>query len=77
MLMRKILGFAAFLLAAFTLTLVATPSQALETGAPVPKFVVKDSTGKTHQLSDFKGKYVVLQWSNYGCPFDKTQQVSY
>jgi peroxiredoxin len=34
-----------------------------------PDFTLKDSNGKEHTLSGFKGKYVVLEWVNYGCPF--------
>ena len=38
-------------------------------GAPAPGFTLTDSNGKTHSLDDFKGKYVVLEWFNPGCPF--------
>lgn len=34
-----------------------------------PDFTLKDSNGKEHSLSDFKGKWVVLEWVNFGCPF--------
>ncbi len=43
----------------------ATP----KVGAPAPGFTLTDSNGKTHSLGDFKGKYVVLEWFNPGCPF--------
>lgn len=36
-----------------------------------PEFTLKDSKGVSHNLSDFKGKYVVLEWINYDCPFVK------
>lgn len=36
-----------------------------------PSFNEKDSTGKSHQLSDFKGKWVVLEWYNKDCPYVK------
>ena len=36
-----------------------------------PEFELKDSNGKAHKLSDFKGKWVVLEWMNYDCPFVK------
>ena len=36
-----------------------------------PNFTGTDSNGKTHQLSDFKGKRVVLEWVNFECPFVK------
>ncbi len=34
-----------------------------------PDFTLKDAKGNTHSLSDFEGKWVVLEWVNYGCPF--------
>lgn len=34
-----------------------------------PNFTGVDSNGKSHNLSDFKGKVVVLEWSNHECPF--------
>jgi peroxiredoxin len=40
-----------------------------KTGAPAPGFTLTDSHGKTHSLGEYKGKYVVLEWFNPGCPF--------
>lgn len=40
-------------------------------GRPAPSFAVKDSNGRTRSLAEFKGRYVVLEWLNYGCPFVK------
>lgn len=45
--------------------------QMAEVGKSAPNFTLKDHTGKTHNLTDFKGKYVVLEWVNYDCPFVK------
>jgi peroxiredoxin len=39
--------------------------------AEAPAFTLKDTTGKEHSLADFKGKTVVLEWFNHGCPFVK------
>jgi peroxiredoxin len=36
-----------------------------------PGFTLKDLDGNEHSLSDFKGKIVVLEWTNFGCPFVK------
>lgn len=44
-------------------------SAAVETGAPAPDFTLTDTTGTEHSLSDFSGKYVVLEWTNHQCPF--------
>jgi len=38
-------------------------------GQNAPDFVAKDTQGKEHKLSDFAGKFVVLEWTNPGCPF--------
>ena len=48
-------------------TAVAAP----QVGQPAPEFTLTDSNGKSHKLSDFKGKFVVLEWLNHGCPFVK------
>lgn len=44
---------------------------AAEVGKPAPAFTATDSNGKTHSLSDFAGKTVVLEWTNHDCPFVK------
>jgi peroxiredoxin len=49
---------------AFTLTLFAA-----RVGEPAPDFTGTDSHGKTHKLSDYRGKFVVLEWTNNGCPY--------
>jgi peroxiredoxin len=41
----------------------------VETGAEAPDFTLTDTTGTEHSLSDFGGKYVVLEWTNHQCPF--------
>jgi peroxiredoxin len=38
-------------------------------GEPAPAFTLTDINGTTHNLSDFKGKTVVLEWVNPECPF--------
>ena len=42
-----------------------------EIGKPAPDFTLHDLDGKQVKLSDFKGKIVVLEWINEGCPFVK------
>jgi len=44
---------------------IATP----RIGQPAPNFVALDSNGQTVRLQDFRGKVVVLEWTNDGCPF--------
>ncbi len=38
-------------------------------GKPAPAFTVSDLDGKPVHLADYKGKTVVLEWTNFGCPF--------
>jgi len=39
--------------------------------AAAPAFKLKDTHGKEHALSDYRGKIVVLEWVNHGCPYVK------
>jgi len=38
-------------------------------GAPAPAFTCADSNGKQRSLGEFKGRTVVLEWTNRGCPY--------
>jgi peroxiredoxin len=40
-------------------------------GSVAPDFSLTDTKGNTHSLSEYKGKYVVLEWFNPECPFVK------
>ncbi len=54
------------------LALVAPEVQAAaRVGEAAPAFSLADSNGKTHSLADYKGKTVVLEWTNHECPFVK------
>lgn len=55
------------LLASFSLTTYA----GVEVGKPAPDFTGIDSNGKQYSLSQFKGKTVVLEWTNHDCPYVK------
>ncbi|HEY0158279.1 MAG TPA: redoxin domain-containing protein [Thermoanaerobaculia bacterium] len=37
-------------------------------GKAAPEFAAADTYGKTHSLSQYRGKWVVLEWLNHGCP---------
>ncbi len=58
--------FIAFLLLLPFMTVSANP---VSVGDAAPDFSLKNITGKTVKLSDLKGKTVVLEWTNPGCPF--------
>ena len=45
----------------------------VELGKPAPDFSLKCIDGKDHKLSENKGKFVVLEWTNHGCPWVKKQ----
>jgi peroxiredoxin len=55
----------AAVLAAAATSVLAAPL----VGQPAPDFSVADTKGKTRTLGEFKGKRVVLEWHNQGCPF--------
>lgn len=57
---------------------LAIPAHAEEmrVGAPAPTFTAKDSRGQTESLDQYRGKYVVLEWHNNGCPYTKKHYVS-
>jgi peroxiredoxin len=42
---------------------------AASVGRPAPEFAATDSNGKTVSLAGLRGKIVVLEWTNDGCPF--------
>jgi AhpC/TSA family len=42
---------------------------AVKVGEPAPNFTAKDSNGKVQSLSDYRGKFVVLEWHNHLCPY--------
>jgi len=42
---------------------------AAKVGEAAPDFTAAASNGKTIRLSDYRGKYVVLEWHNNGCPY--------
>ena len=53
----------------FTLVCASFAHAAVEAGKPAPSFTFTDLSGKTHQLSDFRGKVVIMEWLNPGCPY--------
>ena len=55
-------------LAAGLLSAFGAVAQAV-VGQPAPAFSAVDTRGKTVSLADYKGKHVVLEWVNPGCPF--------
>lgn len=55
---------------ALAVSFAAAPLAAEPTiGKPAPDFTGVDGDGKPVKLSDFRGKLVVLEWTNHGCPY--------
>jgi len=68
--MQKIIFAALCLGALLSITVSAQSTPASATiGQPAPDFALQGADGKTHSLSDYKGKFVVLEWTNPNCPF--------
>ncbi|MBS0320001.1 MAG: redoxin domain-containing protein [Proteobacteria bacterium] len=63
---RRALSIAACAVAAAVASPLALAQQA---GSVAPAFTLTDTAGKSVSLADFKGKYVVLEWTNPDCPF--------
>ncbi|CAN5457535.1 thioredoxin family protein [soil metagenome] len=64
--MKTVAAASLLLFASFgSQTLMAAPV----IGQAAPDFTLTDSNGKTRSLAEFKGKTVVLEWTNPGCPF--------
>jgi alkyl hydroperoxide reductase subunit AhpC len=61
--------FAASLTAIVLLVLATSLAWAARIGDPAPNFTATDTNGQTHKLSDYAGKFVVLEWHNRGCPY--------
>lgn len=62
----------AFYSAAIALALIAPAAAAgakPQIGQPAPDFTGTDSNGKSWSLSSLRGKTVVLEWTNDGCPY--------
>jgi len=67
--MRTIIFTALCLGALLGLTVSAQNLSSATVGQPAPNFTLQGSDGKPHSLADYKGKYVVLEWTNPECPF--------
>lgn len=71
----KSLSFLASAALAVVLAPVVAHAQAV-VGSPAPAFTATDSRGQTQSLSQYRGKYVVLEWHNHDCPYTRKHYVS-
>jgi peroxiredoxin len=67
--MKRILILATVVIAIAAIGVAFKPSPTLTVGAAAPVFTLTGVDGKTYNLADYKGKIVVLEWTNAGCPF--------
>ena len=56
-------------LAAALAATAALAREDVRPGAPAPEFSAKDSSGRDVSLARFKGRTVVLEWTNQDCPY--------
>jgi hypothetical protein len=63
-------------LLSLALILCSLPAFAVTPNSAAPDFKGTDSTGAQQTLSQYRGRYVVLEWANQGCPFDRKHYVS-
>ncbi|PTQ10944.1 thioredoxin family protein [Sphingomonas oleivorans] len=58
-----------FALVTLSVAIAAPASAQPRIGAPAPAFSGVDSNGRPVKLADYRGRTVVLEWNNPGCPF--------
>jgi hypothetical protein len=51
--------------------LLISSAYAVRVGEPAPVFQATDSSGQVRKLSQYRGKFVVLEWHNNGCPYTR------
>ena len=54
---------------ALAIVVAFTIARAARVGEHAPDFTGTDTNGQVHKLSDYQGKFVVLEWTNRGCPY--------
>ncbi|HEX3940672.1 MAG TPA: redoxin domain-containing protein [Acidobacteriaceae bacterium] len=70
MIHRKLFSYLVAMILTASLMAIATPAaRAARVGESAPDFTGTASDGQTFKLSQFRGKYVVLEWHNHECPY--------
>jgi peroxiredoxin len=67
--MKTKTNFISSLIGALALTFALNVSAKIEIDAQAPKFTLINSLGESVSLDDYKGKHVVLEWTNHQCPY--------
>lgn len=50
-------------------TFMGSAEASVQTGAQAPAFSVRDANGATRTLTEFRGRTVLLEWTNHACPY--------
>ena len=66
--LQAVLSFAMTFIAGLAMAITIALAEP-RVGERAPDFVGVDSNGRTHKLSELKGKTVILEWTNHDCPF--------
>ena len=66
---RALVAVGTTLVVSSWLTICPSAWAAAQVGQPAPAFSVVDTQGRTRTLQEFKGKLVVLEWTNHECPY--------
>jgi peroxiredoxin len=74
--MRNVSGYTRVTLAVCAVLCFAPAVYAVKVGDQAPEFSGTDTHGQTHKLTDYQGKFVVLEWTNNGCPYTKKHYTS-
>jgi peroxiredoxin len=61
--------YSALVMLAVSLALAPLSRAEVQVGSTAPDFSLTDTHGRTHRLSEYRGKIVVLEWYNPDCPF--------
>ena len=70
----RAVAYVAIAVAALVVVLMgALAAHAASVGSAAPTFSGKDSQGKMQSLAQYRGKYVVLEWTNRDCPYTMKQ----
>lgn len=67
--MRKLSGPLCLLAVLIIMAAPAVRAAEAVIGKPAPAFTLPDTNGISHSLSDYRGRPVVLEWTNHECPF--------
>ena len=67
--MKRTILSAAVVAIAAAVAAVAIAAETPRVGSPAPAFSLPDEQGVSHKLEDYRGKTVVLEWTNQDCPY--------